>query len=763
MERDLFFRFGKLIYHLRWYIVVLWLVLFCLCLPFVPKMFDPYKSIGFVDPTSQSAIADTMINKNFGYGINNRFIVLYSNDKLIATDEKFQSEIKQSLSKLKKLSIKHVVIYPDVNNKSQISKDKHTAYAVIAFRSDQEIDSAFLTKLRSYISKPKNLTMKIGGEPVFLDDTKEQTQRDLYKAEYFATPVAIITMLVVYGSVVAASLPIIFSGIGMIFILIALFFFAQTFDLSVFTINIALLLGLCLSLDYALFIISRFREEISLDQTTEHALGNTMLTAGKAIFFSGLAVFISLSSLLLFRVNVLFSVGVGGLTAVFVSVAIAIILLPSILAILNHKINALPLPFINQNKNKPNRFWEKTGLFVIKHKFAAFFSTLIVLLLIGYPFYHAVFDISGFRILPKNMESRQVFDKFEKQFGEAQLTPILLVVKTRNAKVLTEKNIGYLYDLTTKLKKDKRIDDITSIVTTDPRLSKDKYQMLYTHPQLITKDVDNMLKLMVHKNVTVITLISKYPRTAPETSALIKTLRALKPGHGFTLQVTGSAVSTIDVLNSIAHTVLYAFLLVIGFNYLIMLFLLRSVVLPLKAIFMTMLSLFSSYGVLVFIFQYGYGHEWLNFEPQKMLDISMVIIIFSALFGVSMDYEVFLLTRIKERYEITKDTNESIVYGIDHSGKIITSAAIILILICLVFMTADILLVKAFGLGIAVAVFIDAFLIRTILVPATMAILKSWNWYLPKWLDKILPQVTFKPLHEDKAISDKPHEETHHT
>lgn len=754
MKDDVFFRLGKFIYNFRWLIIISWMLLLFLCIPFIPKVFDPFKSIGFVDASSQSALTDEMINKKFGYGINNRFIILYSSDKLIATDNAFQSAIKNSLSGIKNLPIKHVIIYPDSNNKSQISKDKHTTYAVIAFESDQMIDSKFLSKLRAHITPPKNLIMKIGGEPIFLDDTQVQTQRDLYKAEYFATPVAIITMLIVYGCLVAASLPIIFSGIGMIFILIILYLFAQTFNLSVFTINIALLLGLCLSLDYALFIISRFREEIRLPQTIEQALGNTLLTAGKAIFFSGLAVFISLSALLLFKVNVLFSVGIGGLSAVFVSVTVALLLLPSILAVLGHRINAFSLPFINKQTTHQSKFWKSIGIYVIKHKCVAFLSTLLLLLAIGYPFFHAVFDISDFRILPKNMESRQVFDKFENEFGESQLSPILLVVKTPNANVLTSKNIGYLYDLATSLKKNQHIDQVISIVTTDPHLTKDKYQMLYTHPEYMSKDVNNMLKLMVHKNITIMTIISKYPRNSPKTSELIKNLRAIKPGHGLIINVTGSIVSTMDVVKSISHTLLYAVLWVIGFNYLIMLCLLRSLILPLKAIFMTILSLFASYGILVFIIQYGYGHHFLHFDPQKMLDISMVIIIFCALFGVSMDYEVFLLTRIKESYEITNQINKSIIYGIDHSSKIITSAAIILILICLVFMTADIIIVKAFGLGIAVAVFIDAFLIRTILVPATMGILQSWNWYLPKWLDKLLPEVSFTPSH-DKDINYK--------
>jgi RND superfamily putative drug exporter len=185
----------------------------------------------------------------------------------------------------------------------------------------------------------------------------------------------------------------------------------------------------------------------------------------------------------------------------------------------------------------------------------------------------------------------------------------------------------------------------------------------------------------------------------------------------------------------------------VTFTYLILLVLLRSVILPLKAILTTILSLFASYGVLVLVIQQGAFHELLHFEPQGMLDISLLIIIFCALFGISMDYEVFLLTRIKEYYEQSGSTISSIVSGIDRSWRIITSAAIIVILICFSFMSADIIMVKAFGLGIAVAVFVDAYIIRTLLVPTTMAILNTWNWYLPNWLDKRLPTISFDPEH----------------
>ena len=250
-----------------------------------------------------------------------------------------------------------------------------------------------------------------------------------------------------------------------------------------------------------------------------------------------------------------------------------------------------------------------------------------------------------------------------------------------------------------------------------------------------------LLETTTTKNLTVIDIITKYQKDSPQTLKLISSLHAMKPIKGLTLSVTGVPVNNMEVLNSIYHYLPYALLWIMVCTYFILLVLLRSIFLPFKAILMNLLSLCACYGALVLVFQDGYLSKLLNFEPQGMLDVSLSVIIFCALFGFSMDYEVFLLSRIKESYKLSGDNKKSIVFGIEKSSRIITSAAMIVIVICTSFLVADILMVKAFGLGIAIAIFVDAFLIRTILVPATMALFSSWNWYIPKWLDRILPKL----------------------
>lgn len=747
MRQDMFFCLGKFIYRFRWWIICLWLLLILACIPVLPKLMDPFQAIGFKDPNSDSSKTNQIINDKLGYGYN-RFIVLYSTQNHKNIEDALLKQIKNSLADLNDFPLEHKIIYPTAKNK-QISPDKQTAYAVILFKGSKELDEKTIKDFKKTIKPPPGLCMEFGGEPIFLDDTKKQTQIDLFKAEYVATPVAIITMLIVFGSVVAASLPVILGGLCGLFIFVMLYFVATVFPLSIFTINIALLLGLCLSLDYALLIVSRFREELRLGHTAEEAVAITQMTAAKSVFFSGLAVMISLSALLFFPINVLYSVGVGGLAAVIVAVTIAIVLLPALLGVLYHRINRWCLFKVNQNP-QCSSYWTWLMSKIVRRPWFYFIFILFLLIFLGYPFLKAKFDISDFRILPKTMESRQVFESFKINFGESKLSPVMLLITSNKKSILNKSQIEDLYDFAAKLKKDPRVKEVNSIVTVDSDIKKAQYSMLYTHPSQLPDPLKKVLDITTKKNMTVMTVISKYPGHSQETNELIEKLRTAKPGPHLKLQMTGGAVNVLDVMKSISHVFPCAFFWIVGFTYLILLLFLRSLILPLKAIITTMLSLCASYGVLVLVIQEGYLHNLLHVDPQGMLDISLLIIIFCALFGISMDYEVFLLTRIKEYYEQTGDTVSSITQGISRSARIISSAAIIVIFICFSFMPAEILIVKAFGLGIAVAVFIDAFIIRTILVPATMTLLGKWNWYLPSWLNKILPQVSFDPSHYEK-------------
>ena len=741
MNSMLFYRLGRLIYPLRWWIITLWILIIVACIPVLPNIISPFKTTGFMDEHSKSAKTQQYINKKLGYSADNKFIILYTSHHLLATNPLFMKKITYSLSGLKHFPLPHEIIIPE---KEGISKDKHTRYVVVILKEQHPVSDQILAEFKTSIRTPHQMTVQLGGEAIFIEAVNKQTQEDLFKADFIATPVAIITMVLVFGSLIAAILPIFLGGGCALIILTSLFFIGHAFTLSIFTLNIALLLGLCLSLDYALFVICRFRDELALGKPIQEAIAETEATAGKAIFFSGLAVFVSLSALLFFPINILFSVAVGGLAAVFVAVLTAIVLLPALLSVLNTKINLLPVRLRRQSTllSPKNSIWHAIAERVVHHPWLFFIPILLFLILLGCPLTTAQYGISDFRIFPEHSSNRAFFDNYAEQYDERELSPISILVQTSNSNILSTKNLSHIIRLAKQLKNNPPILEVNGIVPFNPKIPKAQLIALYQMPKKQrTPELKTLLATTTGKHFTVLSVVGKNELNSPKTEQLVRSLGERTHYHGLTLSLTGTPVNNMDVLHSIAHTLPYAMLWIMIMTYLILLVLLRSLILPLKAIIMTLLSLSACYGALVLVFQEGYLHHILNFETQGMLDISLLVIIFCALFGFSMDYEVFLLTRLKESYDLTKDNKQSIVFGIEKSSRIITSAALIVIFICSSFLIADVLMVKAFGLGIAVAIFVDAFLIRTFLVPATMTLLNEWNWYLPKWLDRLLPKI----------------------
>jgi RND superfamily putative drug exporter len=791
MHNSLFHRLGILIHRYRWPVLVMALLALLICTPFITDMMTPFQSTGFIDPHSESAKAQAFLDKKLKFYHENQFLILYHSEHLVMTNPLYSYKIKNSLMSLNDFPVEHDIIYPDMNTE-QISQDKHTAYVVVTFHQTKPLPPHVLTEFRKSIKKIPGMSIFLGGEAIFADGVNQQTQKDLYKADLIAAPVTIIVLILVFGSLVAACVPLVLGGCCALVILTLLYMFGHVFTLSIFTLNIALLLGLCLNLDYALFIINRFRSELQQHEgNVQMAITVTLATAGRAVFFSGLAVFSSLSALLLFPINILFSIGVGGLVATFVAVIIAIIVLPALLSLLNKNINLLPVNFMQSDGEaifirwqkitkraskypvvfflasmlgglfllvsvlwnvfkkglrwiilpfyKPDNppIWRTIALCVVKRPLFFFFSSLMILLVLGYPFLNVYFGISDFNILPQHSESRRFFDIYQEQFNKNELTPILLVVSKSKGNILSQEAVSKLYNLTTKLSKHPLVKRVDSIVTSTPRLLKNQYQALYQNPKHGGSSLKTLLDTTTREHFTVINVVSKYDVNSEKTKQLIHELRDMSPGQGLTMQLTGTPVINLDVSDKIAQIFPYAITWIMVLTYIILFVVLRSIFLPLKAIFMNMLSLAASYGVMVYVFQQGHFHHLLHFVPQGIIDISLVIIVFCAIFGFSMDYEVFLLTRIHESYLKTGNNKLSIIFGIEQSSRIITSAALIVICICGSFMVADVLMVKEFGLGIAVAIFVDAFIIRSLLVPSTMVLLKSWNWYLPNTLKKL--------------------------
>ena len=750
----MFYHLGRIATRFRWLIVGLWMVAIAVSLPFAPQASQVLHSGGFVSPDADSERALNLLVQKVHLNLTIVQVIFTSENTSAgnvgsADSPQFIQESQQALARVRNWSeVSGVVSFTD--NPRQISLDRHAAYVNILFKPDPDSASKLLPQLESRLQPVPNLKTTIGGGPVFYEDIQAVSERDLRRAEFLAIPFAIIALLLVFRSVVAAILPALVGG-GAVAVSLALVFgLGQITTLSIFVLNITTLFGLGLGVDYSLFMVSRFREELAHGRNVEEAVAITVATAGRAVIFSGLTVSIGLAGLIFFRINFLRSVGMAGVMVVLLAVLAAITLLPASLSIIGTRINAFPvrLPRLWRRTsgaatsrlspspaaplaNDHHGFWYQLSHVVMRYPLQVFVPVFILLIALGLPFLGVRFSAPDASILPPDVPSRAAFDLLAKRFNDRETTPILLAVQTPGD-VLTTTNIRNLYNYVRRIQADPRVARVDSIVSADPRYTLEQYELVYTHPQQISDPyLSAFLKPSVSGNTTLILVISKYGMLDQRSQALVQTIRNTTPGNGITTLVDGSTAGDMDYVTSLYTDFPIAVVIVAITTYIVLLFLFRSLILPLKAILMNTLSILASYGALVVIFQNGFLHQLLGFTPLGFVEASGPILLFCSLFGLSMDYEVFLLSRIQESFWQTGDNTRAVALGLQRSGGIITSAAVIVIVVSSCFATADMILVKALGLGMALAVVIDATLVRGLLVPATMRLLGDLNWWLP--------------------------------
>ncbi|OGT54596.1 MAG: hypothetical protein A3F43_01295 [Gammaproteobacteria bacterium RIFCSPHIGHO2_12_FULL_42_10] len=729
--------------ELQWLIVLCWLAAVIMCIVYLPHAGKPFKIENSSDPSAESAIAQQIMKKEFPYS-GSRVVMLYKSNSVSAYDAGFKAQVNKSLAGLKKLDFEYRIISPYENTR-QISDNQRVAYAVLETDRISEDLANSMGRINTLLGEPRNLKLYLGGDAAYTADINRLSEENLLRGELIALPICLVVMIFVFSGFLAALLTILVGVINITIIITIIYLLGHQIDLTVFVLNIATMLGLGLSLDYTLIITYRFREEYPKCHDCQKTMRITLRTACKAVFFSGLIVLISIASLTFFPINILFSIGIGGIVVVLVTVLSSVTLLPALLCLFEKYVTRSnpKLKRISSEDARQHR-WYQFAMLVMRYPLSFMIPTILFLLLLGYPFLNAKINISDAKILPAWTESRKVFDQFNKSFNVNDMAPINIVLQSTRNNILSKKNVGAIYDYVERLKKDSRVDRVISIVTLKPGLSKQMYQQIYSTSPLPFDEYQNKIfKSMAKGKYTVISVISKYSKDDKRNFELIDTLRFQGVGNGIVKNVGGLSAEIIDTMNIVYHLFIKVLIFISVFTYLALVWLLRSLILPLKAILMNFLSLSVCYGMLIFIFQEGHLAKLLHFQALGFTDINLPILLFFVLFGLSMDYEVFLLTRIKEFYEKTGDNAKSVAYGIERSARIITSAALVMVVVTGAFVTADIVFIKAFGLGAALAIAIDASLIRLVLVPATMGLLGNWNWYFPKWLDRILPKLNF--------------------
>lgn len=720
------YRFGLFVARRRWPILLVWGVVLLAALTLAPRVTSVLAAGGFSSPELESRRASDVLAQRFGYDPST-LAVVFSSERLRNDDPGFLNAIEQAVGPVRDLEEVAWVATPR-HNPSQASRDGTTAYAIIALRVAPEHFRSFLPRLQDAMQTTE-LDQVITGAPIFYDDIQAVTERDLRRAEAVSLPFAAVALVLVFGSLVAAALPGLVGGAGVVVTLGLMVLLSQVMDLSIFSLNLVTMLGLGLGIDYSLFLTSRFREELRAGLAVPEAVGRAMATAGQAVLFSGATVFVGLLPLISFQFMALRSLGVAGALVVLTSVLAALTLLPALLAVIGRGVDRLRVIRVG---GRHHLAWARLAEGVMRHPVLVLVPVLALLLLLGQPFLRVQFGAPDATILPGDVPSRRGFDLLQQKFGAGELAPVLVVLQG-DGPMLGPERVGQLYDFAQRIALDPQVERVDSPVNLDARLTRAQYQLLYARADRMSDPyAEAAAQQFVRQGVMLVRVVSRDGQTSAASKALVARIREMTPPPGLHMLVTGGTAGVIDYSDGLYRDFPRALVFIIVTSYLLLLVLFRSVLLPLKAIVMNVLSITASYGALVVVFQEGLLAGPLGFTPLGFVEASLPIVMFCVLFGLSMDYEVFLLSRVREAYEESGDNRRSVARGLEQSGGIITSAAAIIVLVSGSFVAADIVLIKALGLGTAIAVFLDATIVRALLVPATMRLLGGWNWWAPR-------------------------------
>ena len=748
-----FERLGAFVHAHARLVIGAWVLIVLCALPFAPQAPGALQAGGFDLPTLESARSRAALESELG-APPSALVLAISSSTLTPGTPQFEAAAQRAVAGV--ANAPHVVgsrshlIAP-----TQVNVEKKIVYDVILLDLKPDDSPAALEGIQAALVEVDGIKVALAGGPSFYADIQIVSETDLQRSELISLPLAAIVLLLVFGSAVAAGLPLAVGGATVIVALAAIFGAAQATRMSIFVLNLTTLLGLGLGVDYSLLLVSRFREELGRGAKLGDAVQRTVATAGRAVFFSGVTVMLGLAGLALFDFAILRSIGIAGAITVAIAVASSVTLMPAILSLLGPRVNRLAIRRLGSGKVNERGPWARLARAVMRRPIAVALPTLALLIALGTPWLGVRFNAPDGSILPERVPSRQALDALTDAFGEGSFSPMTAAVRT-DGPVTSAANIKLLYDWVQALQADPRVARVDSIVSIDPRLTLTQYQLLYsssstdgaTPPDRYAAQI---LSFTTAGDLTTVSITPTNGPNRPESRALVGELRAAHPGSiaagtpsaitppaGLNALIGGGAAEIVDVVDTISGEFPRTAAVVILATLLILAVLLRSIVLPIKAVVMNTLSILASFGALVWIFQEGNLSAILGFAPLGFVETTIPVILFCVLFGLSMDYEVFLLTRMREIYDRTGDNAAAVAGGLERSGRIITSAALIVVVVAGSFVFAEIVLIKALGVGVAIAVALDATIVRALLVPATMRLFGKWNWWAPRWMERLL-------------------------
>jgi RND superfamily putative drug exporter len=610
-------------------------------------------------------------------------------------------------------------------------------------------------------------TWRTGGIAIdFIFD--KRIQDDLITAELISGPLSLIILVIVFGTLIAALLPF---GIAVLTVLSAMgitIWLSNVTDVTQYAVNIISLIGIGVSIDYSLFMVNRFREEMNRGRDIRTSTAMSVATAGKAVFFSGVTVGIGLMGMLFFENTGIPSLGIGGTLAVTIAMIFSLVVLPSTMAMIgtgvNYPVISRSITWINNSKipikipNFAEKFptfdtkndaedgvWSKIAKTVMERPWAVLIPTLVILLGAGLPFFQAEFSMASRDALPPDDETRIGYEHLDEKWPESAANSALIVIDFDGEDPLQEDNIRLMYRWANEQVNDSRVlDGFGYALGPEPGMSEDAVVDFWQSEEL-TPQMDatrEYLRQQFLANSTTFFVFSlDGPMTGVDSREFVSQIRDerssliddLVIGSGGSLQVAGFAAYSLDTLDAIKENLPIALAFIFISTMVLIFIQVRSVIIPIKAIVMNILSISASFGMLVFVFQWGYGADLLNFTPQP-IEATNPVIMFCIVFGLSMDYEVLMLSRIHEEWERTGDNTLAVANGLQRTGRLITGAAAIMVVVFSAFGLSSVIILKQIGLGLALAILIDATIVRALVVPATMRLMGKWNWWSPAWL-----------------------------
>jgi trehalose monomycolate/heme transporter len=692
-------RLGQRFLRWRWPIIGAAVLFLAVSIVWGTGVFGRLSGGGFDTPNSESAQAAERIEGSFGRQDADVAIV-YASDTLTVDDPAFRTEVEQTLAGVPAQDLSQVTtVWTEGGSPALVSEDGRQTLVLLQLAADDEESRQDMYEGMADSLVADNLgTYRGGAVPTFLD-VNEQIEQDLARAETLSAPILLVLLVLVFGSLAAASLPL---AIGLIAILGAfttLNVISQFTDVSVYSINIVIMLGLGLAIDYALFIVSRFREEMrALGNTRDvvpAALGRTMVTAGRTVLVSGVIVAVSLASLLFFGQGFLQSMGYGAIAAVLVALIAALTVLPALLALLGPRVDALRIRprrrTSSDEAGEENGVWARLARAVMRRPGIIAASTTALLIVLALPFLNIAWGGVDYRVLPAGTESRIAGERISTDFPLASTSNLDVVV--------------------------------TGVSGADIEL--------YAQ-QLGSLDGATGARVVgTADGTTLVSVGLPGDPSAEPAQQLVGAVRDVQVPDGAEVLVGGAAAAQADTLASLGERLPWAAAFVIIVTMVLLFLAFGSLLLPVKAVIMAALSLSAMFGVIVWVFQEGNLASWFGVTPTGAIEATQPVIMVAIAFGLSMDYEVFLLSRIREEWDRTHDNTRAVAIGLQRTGRIITSAALLLVVVIGAFATSGISFITMIGVGLAFAILLDATVIRGLLVPATMRLLGRANWWAP--------------------------------